>query len=237
MKYSVIIPTLNEVDNLPRLIKQLTLTKDIEEIIVVDGGSSDGTTQLSLPRVARLIKSHPPVGFQRQQGASAAVQEIMIFLDADVTVNPKLFDQIKRRFADPQITIACPYYSPKPGNWPIRIVYAFFNLMFFLFQRIAPSGAGSCIVVRADAWRDSTGFDHTNVFDDIEFIRRLARAGRFTMLNVTVGVSDRRFRKQGIIKTTIEYLGLSLFFLLGWFGPIRRYPYKFNHYGKKSQTH
>jgi glycosyltransferase involved in cell wall biosynthesis len=80
---SVVIPTLNEAHNLPRLLAKLQQETTASEIIVVDGGSSDATTALARRLGARVVDSDPGRGVQLRRGADAASGDVLLFLHAD----------------------------------------------------------------------------------------------------------------------------------------------------------
>ena len=80
---SVIIPTLDEAANLPQLLSTLTAEIDDKEIILVDGGSRDGTVALARAHGVTVVKTEPCRGAQLRLGAQAARGELLLFLHAD----------------------------------------------------------------------------------------------------------------------------------------------------------
>ncbi|MDJ0807322.1 MAG: glycosyltransferase, partial [Gammaproteobacteria bacterium] len=81
---SVIIPTINEADTLPRLLQGLADQQDINlEIIVVDGGSTDGTQRIAMTQRARLFETTAGRGHQMNRGATQASHSLLLFLHAD----------------------------------------------------------------------------------------------------------------------------------------------------------
>jgi hypothetical protein len=101
------------------------------------------------------------------------------------------------------------------------------NALFEVSQGVLPSGAGHCIVVRKDVFRDSRGFDSSLKFDDIELIRRLSRGRRFGIVEEQVFVSDRRYRENGTLRMMLTYSLMGLFFALGKFGWANYLDYEF----------
>lgn len=231
-KISIVIPCLNEEKHIRFLLSDLTKQsiKPIE-ILVIDGGSTDSTVQIvhTFSDVS-LIKTSKNVGHQRTVGGEKAQGNLIVFLDADVRVTKYFISRILTSFKKTHIDIGCPYYFPYKSTIPITMVYTFFNGLFFMFQKISPSGAGSCIVVTKNLFRSIGGFDSTLTYDDIAFIRKGGRKGKFGMIPAIVKVSDRRFRKHGVIKTTLLYILLSFFFLTGQFKFANIIPYKFDSY-------
>ena len=234
---SVVIPTLNEENNIGKLLTDLqNQSLPVKEVIVVDAGSTDQTGKVVEGYGVRVIGAPPPVGAQRQLGVSKSNGDLIILLDADVRLDQDFVRKVVAEFRTRSLDVACPYYLPYPGGLLITPIYLFFDAMFWMFQLLIPSGAGSCIVVTKSLFNQSGGFKENYKFDDIEFIRRASHLGKFRMLAMFVRVSDRRFRKQGGLRTLVDYLALSVFFSLGLFGLINNYPYRFNHYDKNSKT-
>lgn len=231
---SVVIPTLNEAVNLPGLLADLeNQTLKPLEVIVIDGESEDTTFEIAQNHP--LVKAYAHrrgVGHQRRLGGFLAKGEYIFFLDADVKLSPDFLEQVVKKMQKRGLDLACPWYRPHPGSFLIHLAYAGFNSIFFLGQKLVPSGAGSCIVVRRSAYEQTYGFNHSFKFDDIEFIRRASRSASFGMVAKQIGVSDRRFREHGVLKMTLLYSIMSAFFLFGWFWPTNFVKYEFGKYKK-----
>ncbi|MGC8863457.1 MAG: isopentenyl-diphosphate Delta-isomerase [Armatimonadota bacterium] len=234
---SVIIPTLNEETNIGLLLEALTRQgHPADEIIVVDGGSSDDTERVVSRFVGvKFVVGNPPVGAQRQLGLMAASGEWVVFLDADTMPGPDFLERVLSEMQLRRLDAACPWYSPYPSNPLITAVYRFFNLIFVALQKLAPSGAGSCIIARRDFAIRIGGFRSDIVYEDIEFIRRAGRRGRFGMLRQRIKVSDRRFREFGTMRVFLKYLALSLFFAFGMFKEAGLIDYPFGRYTRRDE--
>jgi glycosyltransferase involved in cell wall biosynthesis len=226
---SIVIPALNEERHIGSLLSDVVgQTRRADEIVVVDAGSKDGTVFVvkRFPGVV-LLAGSPPVAMGRNLGGRRARGDVLIFLDADVRLPESFFENFLKEFQDRQLDIACPSYVPYDSTPAIRGLHSFFNLLFALFERWLPSGAGHCIAVRGEVFRESRGFDHTLKFDDIEFIRRLSRGRCFGIISEQVYVSDRRYREHGVPKMLLSYLLMSLFFALGKYRWANRIEYEF----------
>jgi glycosyltransferase involved in cell wall biosynthesis len=236
-KVSVIIPTLNEEQYIAATIASAQVQDGVREIIVVDAGSTDATAQVVAEIAARdarvqFIPHHPPVGGQRTLGGMRASGDLLLFIDADVMLPEDFVRSAIARMQQRRASIAIPYYSPGKSTLGIRATYFFFNMMFLLFARIAPSGAGGGILVRSELFRTLGGFDPSLTYDDIAFIRKAARRGKFIVLSHHIVVSDRRFRSEGVIPMLLKYLLLSIFFIFGLFRLANVIKYPFAQYGK-----
>jgi hypothetical protein len=109
----------------------------------------------------------------------------------------------------------------------IRAIHAFWNMLLKGFERTLPSGAGHCIALRSKLFRESSGFDPSVKFDDIELVRRLAKGRRFGLVGTNVLVSDRRYREQGILRTFLSHVLMAPAFALGKFEWANRIYYEF----------
>jgi len=236
-RVSVVIPTLNEERRVGLLLHDLRRqTRPPEEVIVVDGGSTDATVDVAC-RFARVIPFHPPVGAQRQAGLEAATGDWVVFLDADTRVAPDFLERVVTTMERRRLDVACPVYRPDTRRPGIRAAYAFFNAVFALSAPLLPSGGGMCIVARREAALRAGGFRGDLTYEDIEFIRRAARRGRFGMLRCPVTVSARRFERHGAARTFGKYLLLSLFFCLGLFKVANMVRYGFAGYDTDGDEH
>lgn len=233
--FSIIIPTLNEQDHIGELLSDVFASSIIpKEVFVIDAGSSDGTeNEVKQFDDITYIVAHPPVGFQRTLGGEKATGEILFFLDADVRIEPRFFEEVVNDMQRKSLDICCVRMVPYQSSFVIRCIYAVFHLAFVLFQKFLASGAGSCIVVKKQIFDQLGGFDSTLTYDDIEFIRRASVVSRFATLQRKIFVSDRRFRKYGVIATTAQYILLSVFFCFGLFKLANVVKYSFGQYHKK----
>jgi glycosyltransferase involved in cell wall biosynthesis len=234
-KISVIIPTLNEQEHLPLLLNDLHQQSHLPyEIIVVDAHSTDQTATKAqqFPNI-KFVQTRPNVGHQRHLGAQTATGDILVFLDADTNLKSDTLEQIHVHFTKHKLDIACPFYIPHQSTIPISAVYFFFNALFFLTQKIFPSGAGSCIIVRNEMYRKYGGFDSQLTYDDIELIRRIGSKTKFAILPIKIYVSDRRFRKYGVLRMFGLYMLLSLLFCFNQFKLANKIKYQFDIYRKQ----
>jgi glycosyltransferase involved in cell wall biosynthesis len=233
---SVVIPALNEERHVGSLLSDIAgQTRKADEVVVVDASSEDGTISVvqRFPGVI-LLAGSPPVAVGRNMGGRRAHGDVLIFLDADVRLPEDFFEGFLEGFERRRLEVACPSYVPCDSTRVVRGIHGFFNLLFRAAQRLMPSGAGHCIAVRGEVFREGRGFDPTLKFDDIEFIRRAARGRRFGVVPERVYVSDRRYREHGVPKMLLSYLLMSFFFALGKYRWANHIEYEFGrHYQKR----
>jgi glycosyltransferase involved in cell wall biosynthesis len=226
---SVVVPTLNEERHVGALLSDVTSqTRTPDEVLVVDAGSEDGTASVvrRFPSV-RILEGESPVACGRNLGGWSAGGDVLIFLDADTRLPRRFFEDFLAEFERCRFDIACPLYVPYGSTPAIQGFHALFNLLTRAFQRTLPSGAGHCLAVRREVFRESRGFDPDLKFDDIELIRRLSKGRRFGIAGQRVFVSDRRYKEKGALRMMLRYALMALYFALGKFAWANRIDYEF----------
>ena len=216
---SVVIPTLNEERLLGGLLSDLAAqSRRPDEVFVVDAGSEDGTVAVArrFPFV-EVLRSTPPVALGRNTGGRRTSGDVILFLDADARLPRGFLEGFLGEFERRGLDVACPLYYPYRSTRAVERFHDLFNLATRAFQSLLPSGAGTCIAVRGDLFRGSTGFDPKLKFDDIELIRRLSKDRRFAVIEERILLSDRRYREQGVARTVAQYSLMALVFALGRF--------------------
>ena len=193
---SVIVPVWNDASCLENLLNWLAGEPGILEIIVVDAGSSDHTTDVasSFPGV-RLISSARWRGRQMNAGASAASADVLLFLHSD-TIPPRgsiagLPDLLMTRQADFgafRVRFDPPVFLPQMFAWWTR----------FAFSWTCFGDQG--IFVRREFFRESGGFPEIALVEDIRWVRKAAKIGRMTRSPHTVVTSARRFVETGTLR-------------------------------------
>lgn len=234
MNISVIIPTLNEEKRIGRLLSSLEQqSMQPHEVFVIDATSEDATPEIvkTYPRV-KLHQMGKGVGHQRQKGGELATGELLVFLDADTQLEKDFLLKVQKQFNSEEFQVACPRYIPDSGQKHMRYIYGFFNKLFWVFQKLSPSGAGSCVVTTKKAFTESGGFDGTLQFDDIAYIRKVGRTYGFKQLPIDILVSDRRFEEYGVLRMLGVYGILSILFFFGQFRLSNYVNYTFGKYKK-----
>ena len=226
---SIIIPTLNEERHVGALLSDLSAqTRAPDEVLVVDAGSEDGTREVVVRfPFAKLLEGEPPTACGRNLGGRSAKGNVLIFLDADARLPETFLEDFLAEFERRRLDVACPLYSPYRSTRAIEAFHALFNLITRASQGVLPSGGGTCIAVRGGVFRESSGFDPSVKFDDIELVRRLAKGRRFGLVGTNVLVSDRRYRDQGLLRTFLSHVLMAPAFALGKFEWANRIYYEF----------
>ncbi len=215
MKLSVIIPVLNEAAGAGDVIQHLRLRLPEAEIIVVDGGSEDGTRarlqQLRHHFALHLLRTPPGRAIQMNTGARFATGDTLLFLHADSRLPPQAGPLIAAALEDSRICGGCfRLRFPRP-EWIYRISDSLGNIAVDLF-RIAFGDHG--IFCRREDFFRAGGYPLVPLMEDADFYRRLKRLGRVRQLRAAVVTSPRRYEQMGTYRTTIFYLAILLLYLL-----------------------
>jgi glycosyltransferase involved in cell wall biosynthesis len=227
VRLSVVIPALNEERHLGQLLSDIRRQSlRPEEVIVVDAGSHDATVLIAKLAYTTVLHGEPPVARGRNLGGYAATGDLIFFLDADTRLPHNFFEDFVCEAERRRLDIACPRYLPYGSSPTIKAIHAFWNMLLKGFEKTLPSGAGHCIALRSKLFWESSGFDPSLKFDDIELVRRLAKGRRFGLVDTNVLVSDRRYREQGILRTFLLHLLMAPAFALGKFEWANRLDYE-----------
>lgn len=208
MKTSVIIPTLNEAQNLKPLLQRLETTPGIHEIIVCDGGSTDGTQKLANDR-AQLTVSEPGRGLQLRTGAQEATGDILFFLHADVFPPPDAAAQMERAVDGGHIGGNFRLHYPDGG-----LLGRWLELLAPIYRRVGRYYGDSGLFVRRDAYEVFGGFPAIPIMEDIEFARRMERFGETAYLPGPIISSARRWEGRAL-RTLLLWGGMQTAYALG----------------------
>lgn len=229
MKYSIIIPSLNEEILLPQLLKQLSHTELKDEysyeIILSDGGSKDGTVEMAMPFVDK-IKVHTGavqqnIAFGRNEGASLAEGDILIFINADVRFEnvSHFFNYIESFFVNSDYDcMACNVsVFPEEEILSDRIFHCFYNNYFNLLNRMGMGmGRGECQIIRKEIFDKMNGYNcKLAAGEDFDLFRRIRKSGKVLYAtDIKVYESPRRYRKFGYLNVTSSWFKNSVWVVL-----------------------
>ncbi|MBD1917019.1 MULTISPECIES: TIGR04283 family arsenosugar biosynthesis glycosyltransferase [Cyanophyceae] len=208
---SVVIPALNEARQLPAVLDTIHAA-NLVEVIVVDGGSADGTAEVAEAQGARVVKSAPGRSYQLNCGAAAATGSLLLFLHADTRL-PEGFDRtIRQTLAQPGVVAGAFRLTIDGPGRGLRWVERGVNLRSRLLQM--PYG-DQAIFLKAEAFHNLGGFPELPMMEDFELMRRLRKVGKVALAPSAVVTSDRRWRTLGILRTTLANQAMIAGYLLG----------------------
>jgi rSAM/selenodomain-associated transferase 2 len=208
---SVIIPTLNEATTIGTTLDFVVRMRGLAEVIVVDGGSTDGTQDLVRRRGARLLEAPRGRGQQMHAGAGAATGQILWFLHADTHPPEDAADYIVLALDDPAVVAGHFRIRFDGGRWAAGVLTWVYPHLRWLGLCYGDSG----IFVRRTAYELAGGFRPYPIFEDLDLLRRLRRLGRLARLPAAVVTSSRRFEDRSFILT---FAWWSLLQVLYWLG-------------------
>lgn len=205
---SVVIPALNEEDNLPACLESLKNQQwqGAFEVIVVDNGSTDKTSEVATRHGALVVKCQKRgVAFARQVGAEAAHGDIVAQADADTLYPPGWLGRINSYFDSHQAAagLAGRYEYLHPVWWmPLERVYRrTLNAMSLVFLRWPASVSGANFAFRRLAFLSAQGYDPASLYPDQWGIaRRISRFGKVKYDHDSVVLtSSRRVAKPAYV--------------------------------------
>lgn len=198
-KISIIIPTLNESQNIKATLASTQISTNVE-VIVVDGGSEDNTVEIVESSGVKVITGHKNRARQMNVGAKNATGDILLFLHAD-TLLPANFDIMIRDALQQPSTVAGAFAlrinAPDIG---LRLVEWGVKWRSKLFKM--PYG-DQAIFITKEKFYQLGGFPELAIMEDFELIRNLKSTGKITFISVPVITSPRRWLKKGIWQTTL----------------------------------
>jgi len=191
-RISIIVPTLNEAEGIAAALAALApLREQGHEVIVVDGGSGDGTPELARGAADRVVSA--PRGRAGQMNAAAALSRgaVLLFLHADTRL---------------------------PENADARILHGLAVIAFFMNLRSRVTGIATgdqAIFVRRDAFERAGRFPPLELMEDIALSSSLKRISRPLCIADKAVTSGRRWERRGVLRTVFLMWRLRLEFFFG----------------------
>jgi rSAM/selenodomain-associated transferase 2 len=201
MPVSIIVPVLNEAQLIRPFLAHLRERAADAEIIVADGGSSDGTAGLARDSCDQLVVSERNRAIQMNAGARTAHGDILWFLHVDAEVPQGCLDEIARIMNDSKV--AGGFFRIRlPRGWVYRLTDSFAHYAgIVLRMRCGDHG----LFCRHAAFLDVGGFPEVPLMEDVEFFRLLRQRGRVLCSRKRILASPRRYATIGRMRLTLAY--------------------------------
>jgi rSAM/selenodomain-associated transferase 2 len=210
---SIVVPVLDEERALPGLLDHLASLSGSFEVILADGGSTDGTLDVARGHRLRplVVEATRGRASQCNAGAAAATGSVFLFLHADTRVPADATQSLAAALDDPRMA---------GGNFELRFDGAdrFSQLLgtWYAMQRRAGIYYGdSAIWVRASTFNELGGFRPLPIMEDYDLVRRLERHGPTRCLPGPAVTSARRWKRLGIPRTVFAWVAIRWLFLAG----------------------
>ena len=218
---TVVVPVLDEASTLPRLLEALGWPEGgatghgpevPEEVLVVDGGSADGTPALAERHGARLLRGRAGRGAQLALGAAQARGELLLFLHADTRPEPGSLTAVRDAFEDPELLAT----GMRQRIEAEGRIYRWIEAMADRKVRLGWVYGDSGLAVRRSAYEAAGGFTDQPLFEDLDLSRRLRRRGAVRLVEGTrLSVSARRWQADGPVRRTARNWLLTLAWMAG----------------------
>jgi len=209
---SVVIPTLNEAGTIGPVFDALAGEATAHEVIVADGGSTDGTPALAAARGARVVAAPRGRGHQLRAGAEAAQGDVLLFLHADSRLAPGTLAALAAAMADPAVT---------GGNF--RLLFdgedgfsRWLTGFYAWFRRRGLYYGDSGMFVRRTAYDRLGGMPALAIMEDYALARRMERlGGTLCIAEPPLTTSSRRFRGRHPVRIVAKWLVMHTLYHLG----------------------
>ena len=201
-KTSIIIPTINEANNLPLLLSDLSMIHKEGEIIIVDCGSEDKTVDVANIYGAKVFKSEERNrGLQLDIGAKNSKGDWLIFLHADTRLTHDWFKKLNSFLNGNKNSIY--YFEFKINHKKIiyRVLEILVNFRSNYFKQ--PYGDQGLIIHRSIYFKNN-GYRKIPLMEDIDFLRRLNNKKDLKQLNLPIFISSRKWEKTNIFLQALK---------------------------------
>ena len=214
LRISVIIPVLNEREYLPKALANLKSQPWVHEVIVADGGSTDGSREeLEKQDIARVIETPRGRGSQMNAAAKMVSGDVLLFVHADCVLPADVGEQIRSQMAASRTVGGCFLVCfPETDRTRLSIVAAGINLRA---RALGTATGDQAIFVRRQVFEAVGGYQDWPLFEDVDLVGRLRKQGDFRVIRSFVTVSSRRYRQFGVFRTALLFYALRIGFWAG----------------------
>lgn len=211
---SIILPTLNEENCLPRLLESIKRQNFNEayEIIVADAGSEDGTVKIAEGYECKVVTGGL-LAKGRNEGAKVARGDLLLYLDADAVLPELFLEKALFEFRKRNLGIASSSLMPITGNIFFKASFNFlYNWPARFLENVFPY-ASNFILVKKEIHDRLGGFDEKiEIAEDHAYARKAAKITKYGFLRkVKVLFSPRRYESDGWLTTAIKYYFCNLY--------------------------
>lgn len=226
MLVSIVVPALNEETAIGPLLARLRRLSGEFEVIVVDGGSTDGTAEAVQRSGCTLLACERGRGRQQAAGARHARGEAFWFLHADSVPPADAVERIVEALRDPAVAggnFRLCFDGELRSARQLTAIYPWLRMLGLCY-------GDSGIFVRRSVYEAAGGFQPFALFEDVDLVRRIRRHGRFRTLEAQLKTSSRRFENRNFalmfahwtLLQTLYWAGVHPNRLARWYAPVRQ---------------
>lgn len=206
---ALIIPVLNRRHDLEATLRALP---PLGEVIVVDGGSTDGSAEFAAAHGASVVVSRPGRGTQLRIGSERAASPWLLFLHADTRLDDSAWTAIRRTVAEGKTGRAAAFRLRLDDvAWQARLLELGVRLRVALLA--LPYGDQGLLIHRS-LYEQVGGYRDLPLMEDVDLVRRLGRR-RLARLGGTATTSAERWRRRGWARQTLANVRCLLLYLAG----------------------
>jgi rSAM/selenodomain-associated transferase 2 len=210
VEISVVIPVFGDTEPLARLLRQLRAQAPAE-IVVVDGAASAGCRALCAREGAVHLESAPGRGRQLRHGAERARGSALWFLHADAEIPAGALAAVTRALLAGAAGGHFRFRFAGAPDWRKRALAALVNLRV----RVGVPYGDQGLFATREAYARAGGFADAPLFEEVPLVRGLRRSGPLVTLPEAIGVSPRRWERDGWVRRSLGNRLLALGYMAG----------------------
>jgi rSAM/selenodomain-associated transferase 2 len=207
MQISIIIPTLNEAENIGKLVRYLKRHANnvLHEIIVVDAQSRDNTEGVARQAGAIVLTSEKRSrAVQMNLGAKAAKGDVLYFVHADC-FPPETYCADIQQFMEEGFYLGCYRYKFDSSNILLGI-----NAYFTRFSPLWCRGGDETLFVKRSVFDELKGYDEQfSIMEEYDFIHRARANFKMAIMPKYALVSARKYETNGYFR--VQWANLKVF--------------------------
>ncbi len=194
------MPVRNEAQNLRNTLGRLRLSEN-EELIIVDGGSSDETISVAREFTSNVFETKTGRARVMNYGADKASGDVLLFLHADCILPENGFHIIRKNIHDRTIAAGAFFLRIAHPGSGFRIIEFAANIRSRLTLLLYGDQG---MFLRKEVFNRTGGFADIPLMEDIEISKRLKKEGRIIFINPPIQASPRRWIREGLLYTTVR---------------------------------